>query len=60
MANKNTPNSNDRFVVESPAESVSGFSEQSQQLLEQLVSFLRSQGGDQDLDMAMVLESQGS
>jgi hypothetical protein len=59
MDKKNTPKTNERFAVEPQVDNLLALPEQSQQLLDQLISYLRTQGGAQDLDMAMALEAQG-
>ncbi|MDH4377989.1 MAG: Calx-beta domain-containing protein [Ramlibacter sp.] len=49
----------ERFSVEPQGAGASGLSEQSMQLLDQLVSLLRAEGGEQNLELASTLEAGG-
>lgn len=59
MDKKSTPKATERFVVEAQPDPMTGLSEPSQVLLEQLIDFLRAQGDVQDLNTAMALEAEG-
>ena len=59
MDKKNTTKTNERFALDLQADNLSALPEPSQPLLDQLISYLRTQGGAQDMDMAMALEAQG-
>ena len=59
MEKKTTPPTTERFSVEPQGAGAAGLSEQSMQLLDQLVSMLRAEGGDQNLELASTLEAGG-